>query len=298
MKRNVWLLTIGLVVAGLFGLLQVLFVVREGEVAVVTTFGQPRRALKEAGLYARWPWPIQRVYHFDSRLQMYEGPFEEILTRDGKNVLVSVYAAWRIEQPVLFLERVGEVEKAEQNLDGLLRHHKSVVIGQAPFSALVNPRSDEVRHEQLEQQMLAAVRAEAAERYGMAVEFLGIRRLGLPEAITQKVFQRMRAERNELAERYRSEGEAEAIRIRAEAQSQRDQLLARAEAEAIRLRAQADAEAATYFETFKKDEAFASFLKKLEALEAALQTNTTLVISADYVPFDLLRGESALPKRP
>ncbi|MCS7048433.1 MAG: protease modulator HflC [Verrucomicrobiae bacterium] len=298
MKRNALLLTVGLVVAALFLLLQVMFVVREGEVAVVTTFGKPHRELNEAGLYFRWPWPVQRVHRFDSRLQMYEGPFEELLTRDGKNVLVSVYAAWRIERPVLFLERVGDMQKAERNLDGLLRHYKSAVIGQVPFSALVNTRADEIRHEQIEQQMLTAMRAEAAARYGVTVEFLGIRRLGLPEAITQKVFQRMRAERNEIAERYRSEGEAEAIKIRAQAQSERDQLLARAEAEAIRLRAQADAEAAAYFDTFKKDEAFANFLKKLEALEAALQSNATLVISADYVPFDLLRGERALPTQP
>ena len=58
-----------------------------------------------------------------------------------------------------------------------------------------------------------AVAPEAKERYGIAVEFLGIRKLGLPEPITQKVFQRMRAERGEIAERYRSEGEAEAIDV-------------------------------------------------------------------------------------
>ena len=167
----------------------------------------------------------------------------------------------------------------------------------SPFSNLVNVKPEEVRYEQIESQMLAAVQPEAASRYGMEVEFLGIRKVGLPESITQKVFQRMRSERDEIAVRYRSEGEAEAIKIRAQADSQRDQVLAKAEADAKRAKAEADAQAAVYFDAFKKDEEFANFLKKLESLQASLQSNATVVISAEYVPFDLLRGEGALPKK-
>jgi len=297
MKRNHLLLMTGLLVAGLFLLLQVLFTVREGDVAVVTTFGRPVRAIREAGLYLRWPWPIQRVYRFDNRTQIVEGPFEETLTKDGKNILVAVYAGWRIKEPMAFLERVGDAERARRNLDGLLRHHKNATLGQFPFSSLVNVNAEQIRFEEIESRMLAAVQPEAAERYGLQVEFLGIRKLGLPESITQKVFQRMRAERTEIAERYRSEGEAEAIKIRAQADSQRDQILAKAEAAAKREKAAADAQAAAYFDAFKKDEEFANFLKKLESLEASLQSNATVVISAEYVPFDLLRGEGGLPKK-
>ncbi len=297
MKRNHLLLMTGLLVAGLFLLLQVLFTVREGDVAVVTTFGRPVREIREAGLYLRWPWPIQRVYSFDNRTQIVEGPFEETLTKDGKNILVAVYAGWRIKEPMAFLERVGDAERARRNLDGLLRHHKNATLGQFPFSSLVNVNAEQIRFEEIESRMLAAVQPEAAERYGLQVEFLGIRKLGLPESITQKVFQRMRAERTEIAERYRSEGEAEAIKIRARADSQRDQILAKAEAAAKREKAAADAQAAAYFDAFKKDEEFANFLKKLESLEASLQSNATVVISAEYVPFDLLRGEGGLPKK-
>ena len=130
MKRNSLLVLVGLLVAGLFLLLQVLFTVREGEVAVVTTFGKPERAIKEAGLYVRWPWPVQRIYHFDNRTHVVEGPFEETLTKDGKNIIVAVYAGWRIKEPIQFLERVGDADKAQRNLDGLLRHHKNATLGQ------------------------------------------------------------------------------------------------------------------------------------------------------------------------
>ena len=244
MKRNTLLLAAGGVVAALFILLQVLFTVREGEAVVVTTFGKPVRAITEAGLYARAPWPVQRVYRFDNRVHTLEGAFEETLTRDGKNILVAVYAGWRIQSPIQFLERIGTVEQAERNLDALLRSQKNAVLGQFPFSALVNTNTAEVKFEQIEQQMLAVVQPEAVNRYGVTVQFLGIRKIGLPESITEKVFARMKAEREEIAERYRSEGEGEAIKIRAAADSQRNQLLAQAEAEAKHIRAEGDAKAA------------------------------------------------------
>ena len=297
MKRNTLLLAAGGVVAALFILLQVLFTVREGEAVVVTTFGKPVRAITEAGLYARAPWPVQRVYRFDNRVHTLEGAFEETLTRDGKNILVAVYAGWRIQSPIQFLERIGTVEQAERNLDALLRSQKNAVLGQFPFSALVNTNTAEVKFEQIEQQMLTVVQPEAVNRYGVTVQFLGIRKIGLPESITEKVFARMKAEREEIAERYRSEGEGEAIKIRAAADSQRNQLLAQAEADAKRIRAEGDAKAAESYQVFEKNPELAMFLRKLEVLEGTLKKKSTVVLSTETEPFDLLQGDKALPKK-
>ncbi|MEI8064074.1 MAG: protease modulator HflC [Verrucomicrobiota bacterium] len=297
MKRNTLLLAAGGVVAALFILLQVLFTVREGEAVVVTTFGKPVRSITDAGLYARAPWPVQRIYRFDNRVHTLEGAFEETLTRDGKNILVAVYAGWRIEKPIQFLERIGTIEQAERNLDALLRSQKNAILGQFPFSALVNTNTAEVKFEQIEEQMLTAVQPEAANRYGVTVQFLGIRKIGLPESITEKVFSRMKAEREEIAERYRSEGEGEAIKIRAAADSQRNQLLAQAEADAKRIRAEGDAKAAESYQVFEKNPELAIFLRKLEVLEGTLKKKSTVVLSTETEPFDLLQGDKALPKK-
>ena len=297
MKRNTLLLIAGGVVAALFVLLQVLFTVREGEAVVVTTFGKPVGAYTNAGLYARAPWPVQRIYRFDNRVHTLEGAFEETLTRDGKNILVAVYAGWRIQAPVQFLERIGTVEQAERNLDALLRSQKNAVLGQVPFSALVNTNTADIKFEQVEQQMLSAVQPEAVNRYGVTVQFLGIRKIGLPESITEKVFARMKAEREEIAERYRSEGEGEAIKIRAAADSQRNQLLAQAEADAKHIRAEGDAKAAESYQVFEKNPELAMFLRKLEVLEGTLKKKSTVVLSTETEPFDLLQGDKALPKK-
>lgn len=290
MKRPTGMIALGLFIAALFTVLQVVFVVREGEVAVLTRLGKPVAAIEEAGLYRRWPWPIERAHIFDRRLHSIENALEESLTHDGKNVLVGLYAGWRIRDPIRFLERVGGVEQAETNLDGLLRTAKNAAIGRHRFAHLVNTDPDALQLDAIEQEILADVAPAAAERYGVDVKFVGIRRIGLPEAITQSVFERMRAERMELADRYRSEGEAESIALRAQANSERDKILAKADADAKRIRAEGDAAAVEYYKIFEQNPDLAMFLRKLEVLEETLKDRATVVLSTDSEPFDLLRN--------
>jgi modulator of FtsH protease HflC len=290
MKRNLNLILLSILIGGVFVLLQVVFTLRQGEVAVVTRLGKPVRALTEGGLYGRWPWPIQKVYRYDNRIRLLEGAFEESLTHDGKNVLIASYAGWRIADPVKFLERVGTPERAQDSLDGLLRTHRNSILGQYRFRNLINEDPSQLKLDEMERQVLDAVQPPAKERYGIEVLFVGIRQTGLPEAITQAVFDRMRAERQQLADRYRSEGEGEAIRIRAEADSRRDQTLAQAEADAKRLKAEGDAAAAGYYQVFAKDPELAIFLRKLEVMEETLKEKSTVILSAETEPFDLLRG--------
>jgi membrane protease subunit HflC len=274
-----------------------LFTVREGEAVVVTTFGKPQRPIVDAGLYVRWPWPIQRIYRFDNRVHTLEGAFEETSTRDNKLILASVYAGWRIKSPILFLERVGTIDQAEHNLDGLLRSQKNAVLGQVSFSALINTNPAAIQFDQIEQEMLTAVQPDALARYGVEIQFLGIRKIGLPQTGTDAVFTRMQREREEIAGRYRSEGDAEATRIRAEANSQRDQVLAQAEADAKRIRAEGDASAAESYQVFEKNPELAMFLRKLEVLELVLKKKSTVVLSPETEPFDLLQGDKGLPKK-
>lgn len=297
MKAKIGMVLLGLGVVLLFLGSMVLFTVREGEAAVVATFGRPVRTLEQPGLYARWPWPVQKVYRMDRRWRTLEGPLEQTLTQDGKSLVVSLFAGWRVADPLLFLERVGTPEEAERALTGLLSHARNAVLGRHRLAHLVSARPEQLQFDRVEEDMLAAVGPEARARYGVEVAFVGIRRLQMPEAITAKVFERMRAERQELAERYRAEGQAEAARIRAEAESARERVLAEADAEAKRLRAEADAEAAEYYKVFEQDAELALFLRKLEVLEETLREKATVVLGLDTQPFDLLQGESALPAR-
>ena len=96
MKRNLLIIIIGAVLVVIFALLLFTFQVRQSEVAVVTTFGKPTGAIAKPGLHLKWPWPIQKVYKFDERIQNFQDKFSENLTADNINLLISVYVGWRI----------------------------------------------------------------------------------------------------------------------------------------------------------------------------------------------------------
>ena len=292
MKRNSAVLIVAALCALVVGLVLFTFQVRQTEVAVVTTFGRFNRAISEPGLYARWFWPVQKVYRFDNRLQNFERKFEQTTTADGRNLIVTVFAAWRVENARMFLERFpnGDLTRAEQSLEGLVRDAKNGVIGQHRFNELISTNRAKVKLRDIEQEMLTVVRSRAGTNYGVAVDILGVKQLGLPESITSKVFERMRAERQRLVKQFQSEGEAEAIRIRSEADRQRQEALARADAEAMVIRGQGEAEAAKSFAVFERNPDLAVFLIELNALAGSLKDRSTLVFDPQTPPFTLLKG--------
>lgn len=299
MKRNRPLILGGLIAIAVFILSQVLFIVRQGDSKVLTLLGKPVQACTDAGLYWKWPWPIQKVKSFDGRLHLLETSYEESLTREGKNILTGMYIGWRIQDPILFLERVGSEARAETALDGLLRTYKNAAIGKHPFSAFVNTDSARLEFDSLQTEILAAFQPLALEQYGIDVQRVGLHRLGLPQAVTESVFERMKVERKELADSYTSEGESEAVRIIAQADSQRDQILSLARAEAKRARAEGDAIAAEHYQVFAQDPELARFLRKLETMEELLKERATVILSPDSEPFDLLKGGAKpLPAAP
>src|SRR5260370_27496591 len=102
MKRSPLTLIIGVLLLLIFGLLLFTFQVRQSEVVVVTTFGQPTRTIAEPGLYFRLPWGIQMLHRFDQRVQNFEDKLTEGLTHDSFNLLTSVYVGWKITNALAF----------------------------------------------------------------------------------------------------------------------------------------------------------------------------------------------------
>ncbi len=293
MKRSLATIIVGAFCALLVCLVLFTFQVRQTEVAVVTTFGKFSRALDQPGWYARWFWPVQKIYKFDRRLQNFERKFEQTTTADGRNLIATVFIGWRVDNARLFLERFpdGDLERAAQNLEGLVRDAKNGVLGRYRFNELITTNRARLKLATIEAEMLATIQPRASTNYGIAVELVGLKQFGLPESITAKVFERMRAERQQLVKQFQSEGEAEAIRIRSEADRQRQELLARAGAEALVIRGQGEAEAAKSFAVFERNPGLAMFLLELNALTESLKDRSTLVLDPNTPPFSLLSGQ-------
>lgn len=296
MKRNALTLVVGIILLLIFFLLLFTFQVRQTEVVMITTFARPsNEPITEPGLYFKWPLPIQRVYRFDKRIHSLEDEFEQMLTADGNNLLANVFIGWTIERPREFFNSFpqGKPEAAEPRLKDAIRQAKQAVIGQHPFSDFVSSDPKQVKFTEIENQILANIRDAALNRYGIKVHFLGIKRLGLPESVTQKVFDRMTQERQREIDRLRAEGDREAIKIRSAADTERSQVLAKAQAEATRIRGEADAEAAKSFDILKQNPDLAIFLLNVQALEKTMNKNSTLIADPRTPPFNLLLPENA-----
>ncbi|MEX0670887.1 MAG: protease modulator HflC [Pirellulales bacterium] len=281
--KNSFVLLFGLVIGAVLLSHMFFYQVRYDQVAVRTTFDKADEASVQEtpGLKWRWPWPINKVTLYPKRLQLLEDKIEELQTADGKSVIVRTYLTWRITDPLRFYITLKDQAEATRQLSSRLREVRGLISGYR-FDELVNLDPSKLKLAAIEEQAADSLGAALDQTgYGIAVESVGIHKIILPESTTEKVFETMIASRQRLAENALQEGQAQASAIRSEATSARDRILAFAERRAQAIRAEGDREASTQYQTFARNEEFAIFLRKVEALKKMLDHNTTFVLSAD-----------------
>ncbi len=257
------------------------FVVDTTEYVILTRFGRPIQTYTTPGLRLRIPL-VDQVVRIDARLLMTEPPVTEYLTLDKKNVVARSFLAWRVSDPLRYLQTVLIREAAEARLSAVANSELGAAFGSVPFEALVSTNPEKMRLSTIVDQVQERVRTAAAREYGIDLVALRIERLSFPRQNEASVFQRMRAERDRIARQFRSEGEEEALKIRAAADLDRARILAEAERKAAEIRGQAEAEAARiYAEALGTDPDFYRFVRTLEAYDKIIDKDTTLVLPAD-----------------
>ena len=284
---------LGFIVAAILLVAVFSFQLPETQVAVVTTFGRPR-LVDKPGLHFRWPFPFQRVYTFDKRVRCFsggEGKLEETMTRDGHNILVGIYVTFRISDAEAFFATLENMTKAEAQLNSLMRGAKNAAFGNYNFNQIVNTDPAKMRLGEIQKAILETLRRKARP-YGLEIISVGINTINVPKTISEKVFDRMIAERKKVSELIIAQGNKDAERIRIEANLERDEILADAQAEALEIRAAADAEAAKSYKVFADDPRLAEFLLKVDALREVMKGRTTLVVDTSTPPFDLLKPDA------
>lgn len=279
-----WLSMLLLVLAGIAVYRSVVFV-DETEFVIVTQFGRPVATLREAGLAFKLPY--QSALRIDRRLQVYNPRPSEFLAAEKKNLNLDVFVCWRVKEPQHFLETVNDLAGAESRLHDVVWSELAAQVGRTSLDALVTTEPNAHHLEDL----VTAVNKQCAEQadrdYGIELVDVQIKRIGLPSQVRDSVFERMRKERARMAEKYRSEGQAEALKIRAQADKERTVTLAKAEADAERIRGRAEAEATrTYAAAHQKDPAFFELFRTLETYKKILDDKTTVLMSGDS---DLLK---------
>ncbi|MDP7339622.1 MAG: protease modulator HflC, partial [Vicinamibacterales bacterium] len=230
----------------------------------------------------------------------WDGSPNQVPTRDKTFIFVDTYARWRISEPLLFFQRLRDERGAQSRLDDILdgetrnavaRHDLIEVVRTAnrePADTTVAPQEepeslDEIvtGREQITREILEAASAAVVE-LGIELLDLKIKRINYVPEVQQDVFARMIAERNRIAEGFRSEGQGESARIMGE----RERDLARIKSEAFRtaeeLRGTADAEATNiYAEAYGRDSGFYAFTKSLETYEKTMDPSTFFILGTD-----------------
>jgi len=270
-----------LVIAGFGAVNLIFFQVDLTEYVVVTQFGKPVRAVTDPGLHWKLPDPIQSIQRFDNRLAVFLPSKAEFLTKDKKNIIVESYPAWKIIKPVEFLKTVKDVPGAQARLSDIVSSELGVAFGKYDLTSLVTIDKNNMK---LTEMMDAIIRNtnDKVKEYGISVVDVRVKVLSFPEKNKLSVFQRMRAEREKIARKYRSEGSEEASKIRAQADKEKTIILSKAYETAQKLKGEGDAQAIRiYADAFQKDPEFYEFLRSLQAYEKFIDNKTTAILSTD-----------------
>jgi membrane protease subunit HflC len=273
--------SVGIILAVFLAVNLIFFQVDQTEYAVVTQFGKPVRAITEPGLYLKLPDPAQSVQRYDNRAMVFTPDQTEFLTQDKKNIITQAYAVWEIEDPVRFMKTVRNSTGAQDRLTDILSSELGVAFGRYDLSSLITTVKTSMK---LPEMMARVTRIcnDKTNPYGISVADVRVRVLNFPEKNKLSVFQRMRAERERIARKYRSEGAEEAAKIRAQADKKKQVLLSEAREKAEIIKGEGDAEAIkVYAAAYQKGPEFYKFTRSLEAYEKFIDEKTTTILPSD-----------------
>jgi len=295
---NLIQIIIGIALLVLLG--ESIYTVSETEQVIITQFGEPvGEPVVAPGLHFKVPF-IQRTNVFDKRFLEWDGSPNQVPTRDRRFIWVDTYARWRITDPLLFFQRLRDERGAQSRLDDVLdgetrnavaRHDLIEIVrstNRNPDDVLIDSAEEAVILERIErgrEEITRDILNTAAERtadLGIEVLDLRLKRINYVEEVQQDVFARMIAERQRVAEQFRSEGQGESARINGERELELAQIQSEAYRQAEELRGNADAEATRiYAEAYNRDPEFYAFTKSLETYEQTMDPSTSFILGTD-----------------
>ncbi|MFC0677410.1 protease modulator HflC [Lysobacter korlensis] len=279
MRVQMW---IALAVAALFALMGSMFVVSEGQGAIVLNLGRLVRTEVEPGLHFKWPL-VETARVFDRRLQVLESEPERYLSADKQDVSVDFFALGRVEDLKAFYRATGGDENvAVQRLAPIIKDSLRNEINSLTLRQVVSGDRATVVGKQID-----AINRGAAT-LGVEIVDIRIKRIDLPQDsnVLKSVYDQMRSQRLQVASQLRAEGVELAQTIRAGADRDRAVLLAEAERDAQKMRGQGDAEAAKlYAQAANRDPSFFAFQRSLEAYRNSFDDGEAVIVLDRDDPF-------------
>ena len=268
-----------------------MYTVRENEYACTVRFSKIIETTDEAGLHFKLPF-VDSIKYFSKAATLYDIPPSEVFTSDKQNMTVDCYVLWRIEDPLLFFQTLDNTVKAEDRLNAITYTILKNTMSTMAQADIIN-MNDGAERNVIYEGIAADVDAEA-NKYGIQVVDVKIKRFDLPDSNLNAVYNRMISERNQMAEKYTADGNYEASIIRNDVDKQVNILVSNATAEAAKLEAEGEAEymrlLAEAYNTDDKKE-FYEFTLALDALRDSLTgSEKTVILDADSDLAKILMG--------
>ncbi len=298
-----------------------LYTVDAAEFVYVTRFGAPvavHDGGTNAGLHVKAPWPVDSVLRIDRRVQSFDLPAVEALTRDpvtktvDKTLAVDAFVTWKIpdaDAADRFVKTVRTPEQAKKLLGPIVNNRLATLIAAMPIEDLIgvtddarllDERNERVRRRLLGTENLAGgpanpaddIRAKALNEYGIQIIDIRVRRFSYPEAVRSSIAERIRSERAKKVAEYESEARKLAANITTDADRAARIVEADAKAQKTVIEGQANADAARIrAAAYAQDREFYLFLEQLRSFQAMLaDTRDVLLLTTKHPLLRILQG--------
>jgi len=262
-----------------FLVLTSLFVIKEGEQGIVLRLGEivhqdnGDTRTYNPGLHIKFPL-IEQIKKFDVRLRTFNVPSSRILTKEQKMVHVDYYVKWRIKDIAKYFKTTnGVLVHAQRLLEQRINNALRASFGERTISEVITAERENIMS------TLKDRANENSNTLGIEVVDVRLKQIDLPKEVSLSVYERMRADREKVATKYRSDGRSQAEKLRAKADADVTVILATANAESAQIRASGDAEAATiYNNAYEKDSKFYNVLRSLQAYENSFNSKKDFLV--------------------
>ncbi len=294
-----------------------LYIVPEGEQAVVTRFGAIVKVETEAGLKFKMPF-VDNVSRYSARILSWDGDPQRLPTSENQFIWVDTTARWQISDPAKFYESVTSMNQAYARLDDVIDSAVRTIIAQNPLAEsvrstdqIINTNAAEMEaqqvtdaegdgpsfslttgttfprirmgREKISDQILVRAR-QTVPQYGIELQDVVVRQIRYSDDLTQSVYARMITERNQIAQAYRSYGEGQKAEWMGKLDREKKSILSGAYAESEEIKGRADAQATQiYGDAYGANPSFYNFWKAMESYKTNLPSlNKTLTTDMDY----------------
>lgn len=300
-KQTRYIIIAAVVFVSLIVLFNSLYVVSETNQVIITQFGEPKGGTVDSpGLHIKAPF-IQKANYFEKRWLEWDGDTNQIPTRDKKFIWIDTYARWRINDPLVYFQRVRDERGAQSRIDDIIDGETRNAIAEYDLIELVRSSNREFElteelvtldissdvteiqtgREKISQSILEKS-SEKTPEIGIELKDVKIKRINYVTEVQVKVFDRMIAERQRIAAKYRSEGDGSSAEIRGQKERELKKIQSGAYRVAQEIKGKADAEATSiYAKAYNLDPEFYQFTKTLETYRVVMDQETWLILSTD-----------------